>query len=558
MNMILKTAAVLFLFKTLCVQPAFAAVSDEVWVPKSTGGFHIIQSDGRIRVQYELKKEIIDVTGRITNLGDNKEFKGSYLRLETSEGTLIVLLKDIRFLESVKDVGRGEADLPDTNEGQKEQRPNPADQQVEPASRGGMQKAFAVKLGGEIGTTPQGRPWFLSIVFETARNQGVETVIIEFDTPGGVLKDGFSITSQILDARDSGITVIGWVKDALSAGARPALACDRLYVHPNARLGGAEWFSHGVEYEIREIVYKDELYVYAVPQNVIYHRGNDYLPERLRAKQDSYTQAIDRRLAQRSTFPIALIDAMCVMENELWHNVQTNSLSNAQSTTKDFLVDDGRSVLTLNADQMIQFLNANPASSKDEIAQDLNISILDGTDLPYRSTGNAPEIRKLKANLKKSADFRVLAEDVRDKLIDVFERSLRLIELSVDERKAEDARRARALNEWKTSQTSGAFNRRPPKSIRPLEGPAALIPVGRKLSADLRKKVVGCLSMAQRDYDLLEDQIEAMLGVSSVTEFVESSRAIRGELRDPRTTIEFVEFVDVLSDEVLEIFFTQQ
>ena len=104
--MILKTAAVLFLFKTLCVQPAFAVVSDEVWVPKSTGGFHIIQSDGRIRVQYELKKEIIDVTGRITNLGDNKEFKGSYLRLETSEGTLIVLLKDIRFLESVKDVGR--------------------------------------------------------------------------------------------------------------------------------------------------------------------------------------------------------------------------------------------------------------------------------------------------------------------------------------------------------------------------------------------------------------------------------------------------------------------
>ena len=87
MSMILKAAAVLLLFNTLCVQPAFAVGSDEVWVPKSTGGFHIIQSDSRVRVQYELKKEMIDVTGRITNLGENKEFKGSYLRLATDDGT---------------------------------------------------------------------------------------------------------------------------------------------------------------------------------------------------------------------------------------------------------------------------------------------------------------------------------------------------------------------------------------------------------------------------------------------------------------------------------------
>ena len=130
--------------------------------------------------------------------------------------------------------------------------------------------------------------------------------------------------------------------------------------------------------------------------------------------------------------------------------------------------------------------------------------------------------------------------------------------LTEEERKAEDLQRARSLEEWKASQTSGSFNRRPPKSIRPLEGPAALVPVGRKLSAEVRRKVVGCLSMAQKDYDLLEEQIEAMLGVSSVIEFVEASRAIRGELKEPRTTIEFIEFIDVLEDEVLEIFFTEQ
>ena len=64
--------------------------------------------------------------------------------------------------------------------------------------------------------------------------------------------------------------------------------------------------------------------------------------------------------------------------------------------------------------------------------------------------------------------------------------------------------------------------------------------------------------MAQKDYDLLEEQIKAMLGVNSVTEFVEVSRSIRTELDDPRTDVEFIEFVDVLADEVVEVFYNKQ
>ena len=58
--------------------------------------------------------------------------------------------------------------------------------------------------------------------------------------------------------------------------------------------------------------------------------------------------------------------------------------------------------------------------------------------------------------------------------------------------------------------------------------------------------------------DLLEEQIKAMLGVNSVTEFVEVSRSIRTELDDPRTDVEFIEFVDVLADEVVEVFYNKQ
>lgn len=553
MHLISSAAAVFFMTYILYAGPASAAAPEEVWIPKSSGGFHIIEGDAQVRVQFIRNGEINDTTGRITNLGGDKEFKGSYLRLATDEGTVIVLLRDIRFLESIQDSGQDGSPAPQNlNEESKSSKKR--NQESSPKN---LPKAIGVKLGGEIGSSPQGRPWFLSIVFETAIQEGVDTVLIEFDTPGGILNDGFTITSQILDARESGLTVIGWVKDALSAGARPALACDKLFVQPSARLGGAEWYSHGVKYEFKEINYEDTLYVYRIPTQVIYHRGNDYLPDRIRAKEDSYSNAIDRRLTQRSQIPDALIDAMSIMESELWFSNQSGLLSNTQLSSSDELVDDSTSVLTLNADQLVKFLGAKRASSIDEIANQLNITVLDGRDLPYRTTANASEIRKLKSNLKKSADFRILVNDVRDKLDDCFERATSIVDLSSIARREEDKRRARALDDWKASP-QGRSNRPPPRSIRPLTGPPELIPAGRKLTMSIRQKVVACLSMAQKDYDLLEEQIKAMLGVNSVTEFVEVSRSIRTELDDPRTDVEFIEFVDVLADEVVEVFYNKQ
>ena len=555
------TAFIIFLI-ALCTRPVLAEGPEEVWIPKSSGGFHIIQNDTPVRVQYELNEEVIDITGQITNLGKDKKFKGSYLRVATENETRIVMLKDIRFLETIEGEDQGDKPAAPKREPSRKSAPNLEESKNDGETQKRSTKAFAVKVGGEIGTTPQGRPWFLGIVFETAKSQNIDTVIIEFDTPGGILDDGFSITSQILDARESGITVIGWVKDALSAGARPALACNQLFVHPNARLGGAEWYRHGVEYDVREITHNENIYLYPIPKNVIYHRSNDYLPDRIRAKIDSYTEAIDRRLTQRSNIPPALLDSMCVMESELWHNPQNNTLSNAQRESNNVLIDDSNSVLTLNADQLIQFLNAKPASSMDEIAQSLKVSTLDGTGLPYRSTERASEIKRLKANLKKSADLRVLVEDIRDKLADMVEGSPRLVELSKEEREREDKQRARKLEDYEayiSSRGGDVFKKPPPPDAIPLKGPPALTPDGRKSSGELRKKLSQCFDMANKNYDLLEDQIKTMLNVNSVTEFVESKRVVLKELKaTPRTIVEFTEFLDVLDDEVLEIFFTRK
>ena len=544
MNMKSKMTEMLLIIFALFVyvQPASGGATDEVWIPKISGGFFYIQRDSPVRVQFTRNGEKEEATGRITNLNSDKEFKNTYLKVETSTGTLIVPLKNLRFLESIE------------LESKKSDTSNHRDPSQEQKTRG--VSAIAVKVGGGIGTSPQGRPWFLSIVFKTAKEQGVDTVIIEFDTPGGILNDGFELTSVILDARESGIKVIGWIEDALSAAARPALACDEIFVKPNARLGGAEWFAHGVTYDYKEIKYKEKVYIYEIPKEVIYHRGNDFLPERIRAKNDSYTDAIDRRLCKKSQIPKCILDAMSVMERELWACQENNTLSSHQSKSSDTLLDDSASVLTLNADQLVNYLEAKRAASINELATALNLQLMDGRELPYRGTGKSTELRKLKSNLKKSADFRVMINNVRDKLADCYERAESLVKLSGIARAEEDQRREKSLKAWEESQTSGSFNRPPPKSIRPLTGPPSLIPVGRDLTSDLRKRVVGCLSMAQRDYDLLEDQINAMLDVDSVTEFIEASRSVRTELRDPRTDIEFIEFIDVLEDEVVPLFYT--
>ena len=84
------------------VHPASGAATDEVWIPKISGGFFYIQRDSPVRVQFTRNGEKEEATGRITNLNSDKEFKNTYLKIETSTGTLIVPLKNLRFLESIE------------------------------------------------------------------------------------------------------------------------------------------------------------------------------------------------------------------------------------------------------------------------------------------------------------------------------------------------------------------------------------------------------------------------------------------------------------------------
>ena len=63
MHLISSAAAVFFMTYILYAGPASSAAPEEVWIPKSSGGFHIIEGDAQVRVQFIRNGEINDTTG---------------------------------------------------------------------------------------------------------------------------------------------------------------------------------------------------------------------------------------------------------------------------------------------------------------------------------------------------------------------------------------------------------------------------------------------------------------------------------------------------------------
>lgn len=78
---------------------------------------------------------------------------------------------------------------------------------------------------------------FLERAFEEAKEQQADAIILEIDTPGGLVDSAADI-GKLLDS--SGIPVIAYVNpSAHSAGAFIALHADEIYMHPTATIGSA-------------------------------------------------------------------------------------------------------------------------------------------------------------------------------------------------------------------------------------------------------------------------------------------------------------------------------
>lgn len=122
---------------------------------------------------------------------------------------------------------------------------------------------------------------FLYRKLQAAEEAGVEVVIIEIDSPGGLLESSFNVAECLRDLKWAE-TVAYVPREALSGGAIVALGCDKLLMGANARLGDAGPITQG----------EDSLYRHA--------------PEKIRT--DLVRRMRDLALAKRR--PPALAEAM--------------------------------------------------------------------------------------------------------------------------------------------------------------------------------------------------------------------------------------------------------
>lgn len=94
---------------------------------------------------------------------------------------------------------------------------------------------YVIPLDGPV---ERGLESFLARSFREASGAGADLVVLEMNTPGGLLDAAFKI-SDLIRAQD--IPVYAYVRNqAYSAGAYLALSCDKIYMAPGSVIGAAE------------------------------------------------------------------------------------------------------------------------------------------------------------------------------------------------------------------------------------------------------------------------------------------------------------------------------
>lgn len=97
------------------------------------------------------------------------------------------------------------------------------------------ERAVLIRLEGTV--TPL-LDQFLHRKLDDAQRQGADLVIVEIDSPGGLVESSFNMAYRLRDLNWAA-TVAYVPREALSGAAIVALGCERIIMHPNAVLGDA-------------------------------------------------------------------------------------------------------------------------------------------------------------------------------------------------------------------------------------------------------------------------------------------------------------------------------
>ena len=177
-----------------------------------------------------------------------------------------------------------------------------ADQEHAEPEPARFQKGVIIRFEGMI--TPIIEQFFYRQL-AAAERAGADLVIVEIDSPGGLVDPSFQI-AQKLRYVDWAQTVAFVPRKALSGAAVVALGCDQIYMHPDALLGNVGVMTIG----------RDSLFRYA--------------EEKIRT--DVAIQLRD--LAEASDRPPALAEAMVNMDLVVYQ------VTNRQTGEQTFMSDD--------------------------------------------------------------------------------------------------------------------------------------------------------------------------------------------------------------------------
>lgn len=153
---------------------------------------------------------------------------------------------------------------------------------------------------------------------ESARAQGANVIILNLDTPGGLVTSSIAIADLMRNLPD--VKTVAWVNpDAISGGSLVAMACDEIVMARSSRMGDSQ------------VIMGDLTGVQAVPED-------------LKAKAYSPVLHDFRTSARKNGYSEVLAEAFVIPEREVWW------LENIATGEREFVFTDEKEQRLLEFD----------------------------------------------------------------------------------------------------------------------------------------------------------------------------------------------------------------
>jgi hypothetical protein len=184
--------------------------------------------------------------------------------------------------------------------------------------------------------------------FAAAKKVGAEIVILDINSPGGLVSEMESICQTIINWHGR-LRIVAFPREAYSAAAIISLCCREMGVGSNSRIGAA----------------------------VIVQSGEDGLSA-VDAKMASPHHALQRQFMAASGRPYEVVSAMTIQETQLWWSAEEGFTTTAPSSSDDAQwkqVDGASTVLTMTGNDAIEWgLAVGPCDNEIALLRRLNVN----------------------------------------------------------------------------------------------------------------------------------------------------------------------------------------